>query len=72
MVFKRAKLNNPQAAAQIKNRSLADILPDLKIASQRLESFMSDIRHYRDIELPEKNLRIFTNISIYLSFFNCS
>ena len=49
MIFKRAKLNDPQGAAQIKNRSLADILPDLKIASQRPESLVNNIRHYRDI-----------------------
>ena len=46
---KLAKLNDPQAAAQIKNRSLSDKLPDLKIASQRPESLISDIRHYQGI-----------------------
>ena len=49
MVSKRAKLNDPQAAAQFKNRSLADTLPDMKIASQRLESLISDIWHYRGV-----------------------
>ena len=44
MVSKRAKLNNPRAAAQILNRFLADTLPDLKIAAQRLERLTSDIR----------------------------
>ena len=41
IVAKRAKLKDPQAAAQIKNRSMADKLPDLKIASQNLESLIS-------------------------------
>ena len=49
MVSKRAKLNDPEAASQIKNRSLADTLPDLKIASQRLESLINDSRHYRGV-----------------------
>ena len=49
MVSKRAKLNDPPAALQIKSRSLADILPDLKIATQRPESLISDFRHYRDV-----------------------
>ena len=42
-------MNDPQAASQkIKNRFLADTLPDLKIASQRL--LISGIRHYRGID----------------------
>ena len=45
MVSKRAKLNDPEAASQIKNTSLADTLRDLKIASQRIESLSSDTRH---------------------------
>ena len=49
MVCKRAKLNDPQAGSQMKNRSLTDTLPDLKIASQRLENLIIDIRHYRGI-----------------------
>ena len=49
MVSKCVKLNDPQAASQLKNRSLADTLPDLKIASQRLKSIISDIWHYRGI-----------------------
>ena len=49
MVSKRAKLNDPQAAAQVKNRSLADKLQDLKIAFQRLDSLINNIRHYRGI-----------------------
>ena len=49
MVSKRAKLNDLQAVAQIKNSSLADKLIDLKIASQRLESIIIDIRYYRGI-----------------------
>ena len=42
-------LNNPQAGSQIENRSLADTLPDLKIASQRLESLIINLRHYRGV-----------------------
>ena len=49
MVSKRAKLNDPQAASQIKNTSLADTLRDLKIASQRIESLLSDTRHCRGV-----------------------
>ena len=37
MVSKRAKLNDPLTASQTKN-TLPDTLPDLKIASQRLEA----------------------------------
>ena len=47
MVSKRE--NDPQAAPQIKNWSLADTLPDLKIASKRLKSLISDISHYPDL-----------------------
>ena len=43
MVSKRATLNDLHAAA------VADKLTDLKIASQRLESIISDIRYYRSI-----------------------
>ena len=49
MVSKRAKFNDPQATAQIKNRPLADTLPDLKTASRRLESVISDTGHYQGV-----------------------
>ena len=49
MVSKLVKLNEPQGGAQIKNRSLADTLSGLRIVSQRLESLMSDTRHYRGV-----------------------
>ena len=63
MVSKRAKLNDPQAAAQIKNRSLADTLPDLKTASQRPENLISDIRHYYMVDEKMKDLRLLNNTS---------
>ena len=43
MASNRAKLNDPQTVSQIKNRSLTDTLPYLKIA------LTSDIRHYRGV-----------------------
>ena len=47
--IKCIELNDTQTAAQIKNSSLADTLPDLKITSRRLESLISDIRNYRGV-----------------------
>ena len=36
MISKRAELNDPQASVQIKNLFLADALPDLTIAAQKI------------------------------------
>ena len=45
MVSKRViRVNEPQAAVQVKNRSLANTLSDLIIAFQKQESLISDIR----------------------------
>ena len=43
-VSKRAKLNDPQAASQIKTAPwLTDTIPDLKVVSQRLERLICDV-----------------------------
>ena len=52
--------------------SLADTLPDLKIAFQSLENLISGIRHYRGIfGLDISSMALRTAEGIFKTFYNC-
>jgi len=75
LVSKRVRSSDPDYAAKVRERTLVDSLPELRIAAQRLESLITDTRQYTgavSLDIGHRSMASRTAESFYKTLINAA